>query len=61
MNFSHSLLSDGEPLPEVLPELQVLECPVGCDASAVFATFVHARNAAGYPTRLILVDPAGRS
>ena len=60
-NFSRSLLSDGEPLPEVLPELQVLECPVGCDASAAFATFVHARNAAGHPMRLILVDPPGRS
>lgn len=60
-NFSRSLVSDGEPLPEVLPELEVLECPVGCDASAVFATFVHARNTAGHPTRLFFVDSPGRS
>ena len=60
-NFSRSLLSDGEPLPEVLPELQVLECPVGCDGSDAFATFVNVRKAAGYPIRLILVDSPGRS
>jgi hypothetical protein len=55
-NFPHSLLSDGEPLPEILPDLQVLECPVGCDASDAFATFVDVRRAAGYPIRLDLVD-----
>ena len=60
-NFSNSLLSDGEPLPEVLPELQVLECPVGCDASDAFAAFVNVRKAAGCPMRLILVDSPGHS
>ena len=62
-NFSNCLLSDGEPIPgpEVLPELQVLECPVGCDASDTFATFVDVRKAAGYPISLILVDPPGPS
>jgi len=60
-NMLHSLLSDGEPLPEVLPELQVLECPVGCDTSDEFATFVNVRKAAGHPICLVLVDSPGRS
>jgi hypothetical protein len=60
-NLSRSLLSDGEPLPEVLPNLQVLECPVGCDASDAFAAFVNARKAAGYPIRLVPVDSPARS
>ena len=60
-NFSHSLLSHGEPLPEVLPELQVLECLLGCEASDAFATFVNVRKAAGHPIRLVLVDSPGRS
>jgi len=62
-DFSYSLLTDGEPPPGVLPELQVLECPVGCDASDVFARFVNVRKAAGHPIRLILVDspPASTS
>ena len=56
-NLLRSLLSDGEPLPEVLPDLQVLKCPVGCDASDAFATFVDACKAAVHPIRLIAVDP----
>jgi hypothetical protein len=60
-NFSDYLLSDGESLPEVLPDLQVLECMVGCDASNAFATFVDVRNAAGHPIRLDFVDPPGPS
>ena len=58
-NFIQSLLSDGEPLPEVLPDLQVLECLVRCDSVDAFATFVDGRNAAGHSIRLDLVDPPG--
>jgi hypothetical protein len=60
-SFSQSLLSDGESLPEALPDLQVLECLVGCDASDTFATYVNVRKAAGYPIRLVLVDSSGHS
>ena len=60
-NFSDSLLSDGEPLSEVLPDLQVLECMMGCDASIAFAAFVDVRNAGGYPVRLDFVDLPGPS
>jgi hypothetical protein len=60
-NISDYLLSGGEPLAEVLPDLQVLECMVGCDASDGFATFVDVRNAAGYPIRLDFVDRPGPS
>jgi hypothetical protein len=62
-NFSRSLLSDGElePLPDVLPELQALQCPVGCDAtgSSAFDIFVQSRSAAGHLIRLTLADPPG--
>ena len=60
-NLSHSLLSDGEPLPEVLPDLHVFKYPMGCDASDAFATFVNARKAAGYPIRMVLVHSPGNS
>jgi len=56
-DLSYCLLTGGEPLPGVLPQLQVVECPVGCDARDAFAAFVNLRKAEGYPIRLILVDP----
>ena len=57
----HGLFAERESLPEALPDLQVLECLVGCDASDTFATYVNVRKAAGYPIRLVLVDSSGHS
>lgn len=62
-DLSYCLLTGGKLLPGVLPQLQVLECPVGCNARDAFASFVNLCKAEGYPICLILVDslPASTS
>jgi len=53
--LSRSLQSDGEPSPslEVLPELKELVCPAGYVDDKTFAPFIHEREVAGQPVRLI--------
>jgi hypothetical protein len=48
-----SLRSDGEPLLELLPELKDLICPSGSVEDKSFAPFIHDREVAGQPVKLI--------
>ena len=58
--LSRCLASDGEPAPEILPELETLVCPIGSRDDQKFARFVHDREVAGLPIDLIEeVSPAG--
>jgi hypothetical protein len=50
-DLSRSLRSDGEQPLELLPQLQVLICPVGSDAYSA-AAFINARKVAGHLVRL---------
>jgi hypothetical protein len=60
-DLSHSLLLNGAPPLEVLPELQELVCPPACISGQAFTPFILERKAAGRPLYLIGNDfPAGR-
>jgi hypothetical protein len=60
--LSRSLLSDGEPLLELLPELNELVCPAGSIDDKTFAAFIHEREVAGQPVNLIgETFPVGRT
>ena len=50
-DLSRSLRSDGRQPLELLPQLQVLICPMGSDAFSATA-FINARKVAGHPVRL---------
>jgi hypothetical protein len=50
---SHSLRLDGGQSLELLPELKELVCPTGSVKDKSFAPFVHDREVAGQPVKLI--------
>ena len=50
---SRSLLLDGEQLLELLPDMKELVCPSGSVEDKSFAPFIHDREVAGQPVRLI--------
>jgi hypothetical protein len=55
--ISRFLRSDAEPIPEVvLPELKEVVCPTRGGAGSALRPFTDARNAAGYPVRLVRKD-----
>ena len=60
---SRSLRLDGEPHRELLlPELNELVCPAGSVNDESFAAFIHGREAAGQPVKLIgETFPVGRN
>jgi hypothetical protein len=57
------ILRLGDPTLEVLPELEELVCPTRGSSGVAFGPFIHARNAAGNPVRLVRtnfpVNPPG--
>jgi hypothetical protein len=58
---SHSLGLDGERPLELLPELKELVCPTGSVDDKTFAPFIHDREVAGHPVKLIgEAFPVGR-
>jgi hypothetical protein len=59
---SHSLRYDGEPLLELLPELNELICPQGSLNDKTFAAFIDEREVAGQPINVIEeAFPVGRN
>jgi hypothetical protein len=50
---SRSLILDGEPPLEVLPDLRELICPSGSVDDQTFEPFIHEREVAGQPVKLI--------
>jgi len=52
-DISRSLQPDGEPSPELLPELKELQCPVTSDTGGMLNAFINAREVAGRPVRLV--------
>jgi hypothetical protein len=50
---SRSLRLDGEPSPELLPELKELVCPTESVDDKTFAPFIHGREVAGQTVKLI--------
>ena len=52
-DISHSLQPEGEPSPELLPELKELQCPVTSDSGGALNAFINAREVAGRPVRLV--------
>jgi len=60
-DLSRSLQLDGEPPPELLPELTELVCPAGSVDDKIFSVFIHEREVAGEPVKLIgETFPVGR-
>jgi hypothetical protein len=60
-DLSLCLQLDGEPPLELLPELTELICPVGSVDDKTFSAFVHEREVAGQPVKLIgETFPVGR-
>ena len=58
---SRCLALDGEPRPDILPELRIIVCPMGSRDNKTFATFVRDRGDVGLPIKLIEdVFPAGK-
>ena len=61
MEVSDSLRSAEEPPLELLPELKELVCPTGSVDDKTFAAFIHDREVAGQPVKLIgETFPVGR-
>ena len=59
---SRSLRLDGEVPLELLPELNELICPQGSRDDRTFAAFIHEREAAGQPVKLVeKAFPVGRT
>lgn len=50
---SRFLKLDGEPPPEIFPDLEELICSHGSVDDKTFAAFIHEREAAGHPLKLI--------
>ena len=50
---SHFLQLDGESPPELFPDLEELICPHGSVNDKTFAAFIHDREAAGHPPKLV--------
>ena len=50
---SRSLRLDGEQPQELLPELKELVCPTGSVEDKIFSPFIHDRDVAGQPVKLI--------
>ena len=50
---SGCLQLDGEPPSELLPELKELICPIGSADDRTFTAFIHVREVAGQPVKLI--------
>jgi len=60
-DLSRCLRLDGEPPLELLPELTEFVCPVGSVNDKTFSAFVHEREVAGRPVKLISETfPVGR-
>src|SRR6266851_4576418 len=60
-DLSRSLQLDGEPPPELLPELTELVCPAGSVDDKIFSAFIDEREVAGQPVKLIgETFPVGR-
>jgi hypothetical protein len=51
--LSRSLRLDGEPPLDILPELKEFVCPAGSVDDNPFAAFIHDREVAGQPVRII--------
>jgi hypothetical protein len=59
--ISRSLRNNGEQLMELLPKLKELVCPTGSVEDKTFAPFIHDREVAGQPIKLIgETFPVGR-
>jgi len=60
-DLSRCLQLDGEPPLELLPELTELVCPVESVDDKIFSAFIHEREVAGHPVKLIgETFPVGR-